>query len=202
MPSRRQLRYGDLQFDFDNRVDTTWSNVRLRTRVREVFAGEPYQPIEPEQFHGMMADLDIDCSEFTFIDLGSGKGRALLLASEYPFRHIIGVEILPELHQIALQNVERFDSERQRCSSIECWCGDARDYVFPPDPAFLYLFNPFFEPILERVLLSLEQSVRQKPRRVLLVYVNPISEHLFSKAGWLKKIAGTHQYSAYFVDVQ
>lgn len=199
-PSRRRLRFGDLQYDFDNGVDTTWSNVQLGTRLREVFAGEQYQPIESEQFHGILTELGLEYSELTFIDLGSGKGRALLLASEYPFRRIIGLEILPELHATAQQNVRRFSSKTQRCASIECWCGDARDYTFPNDPTLLYLFNPFFEPVLEQVLLNLEASLRQSPRNFVLLYVNPISEHLLSKTAVLRKFAGSHQYAAYVFD--
>jgi SAM-dependent methyltransferase len=199
-PSRRRLRFGDLQYDFENRVDTTWSNVRLGTRVREVFSGEQYQPIEPEQFHGIINELGIDYSEFTFIDLGSGKGRALLLASEYPFRRIIGVEILPELNAIAQQNIRKFSSDRQKCTSIECWCGDARDYRFPPVPMLLYLFNPFFEHVLKQVLVNVERSLRENPRKLLLLYINPLSEHLLSTAKLLTKVSGAHQYSTYLYD--
>lgn len=201
-PSRRRLRYGDLQYDFENRVDTTWSNVPLRTRMRELFAGEQYQPIQPEQFHGIMEGLGIDHSEFTFIDLGSGKGRALLLASGYPFRHIIGAEILPELHRIAQQNVRNFSSEKQKCRSIECWCGDARYYSFPPGNTLLYLFNPFFEPVLEQVLANLGRSLLERPRKVLVLYVNPVSEPVLDRCGFLTKVAGTLQYSLYAVKEQ
>lgn len=196
-PSRRRLRFGDLQYDFDNRVDTTWSNVRLRTRLRELFSGEQYQPIEPEQFRGMIDALGIDCSAFTFIDLGSGKGRALLLASEYPFRRIIGVEILPELHQIAQENIAKFSSAREKSGLIDLWRGDARDFAFPPEPTLLYLFNPFFEPVLEKVLLNLEASVQQHPREVLLLYVNPVSEQILRNNLFLTRMGGTRQYSLY-----
>ena len=48
---------------------------------------------------------------FTFVDLGSGKGRTLLMASDYPFRRIIGVELLPSLHQIAQENLRQYKSE-------------------------------------------------------------------------------------------
>ncbi len=201
-PSRRRLRYGDLQYDFDNRVDTTWSNVQLATRVREIFSGEQYQPIEPEQFHVILDELSLDHTRFTFIDLGSGKGRAVLLASEYPFRRIIGVEILPELHRVAQQNLLRFPAERQRCTSVEFWCGDARDFEFPAEPTVLYLFNPFFEPVLEQVLQNLKTSLDRDPRTLLLVYVNPISEHIVTAENFLNKVGGNHQYSLYVSDGQ
>jgi len=196
-PSRRQLRYGDLQFDFDHGVDTTWSNISRRTRLREIFSGEEYQPIDPDQFHEMISALAIRHEEFTFIDLGSGKGRALLLASEYPFRRIIGVEIIPELHQLAQENFARYASNTQKCRNLQSWCGDARDFVFPADPQLIYLFNPFFEPVLADVLDNLESSLTAHPRELVLIYANPLSEHIVSSRAFLRKTGGTHQYSIY-----
>lgn len=201
-PSRRRLRYGDLQFDFDHAVDTTWSNVGLGTRIRELFSGEAYQPIESDQFHDMVDSLGIDFRNFTFIDLGSGKGRALLLASDYPFRRIIGVEILPELHSIAERNIQKYRSGEQQCNQITSWCGDARDFEFPVEPTLLYLFNPFFEPVLQAVLNNIEISLRANPREFVLLYVNPISEHLVQKTSFLHKVDGTHQYAVYGADLQ
>jgi hypothetical protein len=107
LPARRRLRYGDIDFDCDFAVDTTWANVKLGTRVREILAGRQYQPTDPSLFREIVSGLRIEYSEFTFIDLGSGKGRALLLASEFPFRRIVGIELLPELHTIAKQNVRQ-----------------------------------------------------------------------------------------------
>ena len=77
---------------------TAWTRrgptVSLRTRVRELLSGGQYQPSEPALFHEILDSLPVAVDGFTFIDLGSGKGRTLLMASEYPFRRIIGVEFL------------------------------------------------------------------------------------------------------------
>ncbi len=199
-PERRRSRFGDLQFDFDHGVNTTWSNVGLKTRMREIFAGEPYQPIEADQFHEMIGALGIEFTEFTdftFIDMGSGKGRALLLASEYAFRRIVGVEILPELHAIAEENFRRYKSDTQKCSRLESWCGDARAFEFPDEPTLLYLFNPFYEPVLRDVLAKLQKSLEEHPRKFVLLYANPVSDHIPRSAAFLTKVAGTHQYSVY-----
>jgi len=86
-PARRRSRYGDIDFDFEHGVDTTWANIGLRTRLREWISGGQYQPSEPELFHRIISDLPVKPDGLTFIDLGSGKGRTLLMASEYPFRN-------------------------------------------------------------------------------------------------------------------
>ena len=104
-PARRKSRYGDIDFDFDHGVDTTWATVSLRTRVREWLSGGQYQPSEPTLFREIIESLPVPPDGFTFIDLGSGKGRTLLMASSFPFRRIIGMELLEELNAIAVQTI-------------------------------------------------------------------------------------------------
>src|SRR6202165_2780171 len=89
----------------------------------------------------MMARLPIEFDQFTFIDLGSGKGRTLLMASEYPFMRIVGVELIAELHQAAEENIRAYRSATQQCRQIEAVCADASEFVFPETPLVLYLFN-------------------------------------------------------------
>jgi SAM-dependent methyltransferase len=168
----------------------------LGTRLREIFAGRQYQPIEAELFREVIGGLDIDYQRFTFVDLGSGKGRALLLATEFPFRRIIGVELLPELHAIAEQNVDKYQAGAQR-QRIELLCGDARQFWFPLEPLLVFLFDPFPEHVLQEVIGNLEQSVSQALRPIVVVYLNPISEHILSNTGWLQRLRGNVQYAIY-----
>ena len=199
-PERRRQRYGDADYDWDHRVNTTSGAVSWRDRLLGVFHS-PYQPTEPALFHEMLDALrqqaQLDFREFTFIDLGSGKGRTLLLASDYPFRRILGVELLPALHRIARENLQKYSSESQKCFALESLCADATDYPFPAEPMLLYLFNPFPEPGLRRTLANLEESLRQNPRPVYLLYHNPVLEHALAESAAFTKIGGTHQYSMY-----
>lgn len=219
-PARRRQRYGDVDFDWQHRVNTTSAAVGWRERLVGVFHSA-YQPTEPALFHEMMDGLqrharsercatdlpdstgvDLNSSDFTFldltfIDLGSGKGRVLLMASDYPFRRIIGVELVPALHQIAQQNLAKYHSESQRCFTLESICGDAAEFHFPAEPIVLYLFNPFPESGLRQVLANLEQSLRDHPRAVYVLYHNPLLEHVLRDCAVLRKIVGTDQYSLY-----
>jgi SAM-dependent methyltransferase len=197
LPSRRRLRYGDLDFDWDYRVDTTWSNVPLRTRICEVLSGRAYQPSDPLTFHEIMQQLPIDFREFAFLDLGSGKGRALLMASDYPFRRIIGVELLPELHAIAQDNVRKYSSERQHCRNFELHCSDARRFALPPEPLIVFIFDPFPPEILRDVIARVDQSVREAPRKVFVIYQSPVSEDVIAEFAALRKIAGTIRYAIF-----
>ena len=196
LPSRRRQRYGDVDYDWDHRVDTTGATVGWRDRLLGLLHS-PYQPTEPVLFQEMLASLKIDFRDFVFIDIGSGKGRTLLMASEYPFRRIIGVELLPELHRVAQENIRKYKSDSQRCFDLESTCADAREFSFPPEPTVLYLFNPLPEPGLVRLLANLEHSLREHPRSLFVIYHNPVLEHVLAESKWLRKIDGTHQYSIF-----
>ena len=115
-PERRRSRFGDIEYDFDHGVDTTWATVSLRTRIRELLSGGQYQPSEPELFHQILQAVPAELDGFTFIDLGSGKGRTLLMASDYRFARIIGVELLEELDVIA-RRTSRGITESSRSAS-------------------------------------------------------------------------------------
>jgi SAM-dependent methyltransferase len=195
MPARRRLRFGDLDFDFEQRADTTWSNVSFATRVREVFAGRGYQPTDPSIFREMMEHVTADLSGYTFVDLGSGKGRALLLARAYPFRKIVGLELLPELHEVAKRNVARLPPGTRQ--HFELLRGDAREFEFPSGPLFLYLFDPFPPEILAEVIANLERSMARDPRPVIVAYQNPVSEPVIAASGSFRKIGGTLQWAVY-----
>jgi SAM-dependent methyltransferase len=194
--ARRKNRYGDIDYDWDNRVDTTAATVSWRDRFLGLFHS-PYQPTEPVLFRDMIESLAIDFSKFTFIDIGSGKGRTLLMASDFPFRRIIGVEILPDLHRIAEENVRKYKSDSQKCFAIETISEDARKFVFPPESMMLYLFNPLPEPGLVQLIANLEKSLSQHPRHVYVLYHNPLLEGVLAKSKQLTKVSGTHQYSIY-----
>jgi predicted RNA methylase len=199
-PSRLRSRFGDADYDWDYRVNTTSGAVGWRDRLLGVF-NSPYQPTERELFHEMMDALaqhaEINFSDFTFIDLGSGKGRTLLMAADYSFRRILGVEFLPSLNQIAQQNLAQYHNESQKCFAIESICADATTFAPPEDALVIYLFNPFTESGLRRALANLENSLEANPRPTYVVYHNPQLETVLNQTGRLKRIVGTHQYSIF-----
>jgi SAM-dependent methyltransferase len=201
-PARRRQRYGDIDYDWDFRVDTTGATVGWRDRLLGMFHS-PYQPTEPALFREMLASLKqsnpkINLREFTFIDIGSGKGRVLLMAADYPFRRILGIELMPEFHRVAKENIAKYKSDSQQCFSIDCIQGDASGFAFPPEPTVLYLFNPLPESGLANMISNLEHSLREHPRPVFVLYHNPLLERVLAQSGALKKIAGTPQYSIFF----
>ena len=195
-PEQKRRRYGDVEYDWDHSVNTTSATVSWRDRLLGVFHSG-YQPTDPAGFHEMIAAIPVDISGFTFIDLGSGKGRTLMMASEYPFGRILGVELLPELNRVAGENLRVYKNEKQRCFAIESIRGDARVFEFPREPTVLYLFNPLPESGLSTVIRNLEASARNAPRPIILLYYNPVHEHILSGSAMLRKVGGSHQFSVF-----
>jgi hypothetical protein len=199
-PERRRQRYGDADYDWEHRVNTTSAAVGWRDRLLGVFHS-PYQPTEAALFHEMIGAVStwagVDFQEFTFVDLGSGKGRTLLMAADYPFRRVVGVELLPALHHVAADNLSKYHSDSQKCFALGLICADATEFVFPNEPILLFLFNPFPEAGLRRVIANLEQSLREHPRKVYVLYHNPLLENALSESAVVKQIGGTHQYAVY-----
>ena len=171
-PERRRQRYGDAEYDWEHRVNTTSAALDWRDRLLGVFHST-YQPTESALFHEMLdalrQQIHSDFHDFVFLDLGSGKGRALLMASDYPFRRIVGVELLPALNHAAQENLSKYRSELQKCFALESICADAIDFPFPAEPTVLYLFNPFPEAGLQRMIANLEQSLREHSRAVYVL---------------------------------
>ncbi len=111
-------------------------------------------------------------SDFTFIDVGAGMGRAVLLASEMPFQKVIGVELHPTLARIARRNLRLWRAAGRIHSSARISCADAVDITLRPSPTLLFLFNPFGAPVLRRLLLRVARQFAHRPGTLDLLYVN------------------------------
>ena len=111
-----------------------------------------------------------------FVDLGSGKGRVVLQAAlNYPFRAVYGVELSESLHAVALANLERV-RPRLRCQQVHLLRADAREADLPDTVTVAYLNNPFGGEVFESVIDRLVASVDRNPRRLRIVYANPVEE--------------------------
>ena len=147
-----------------------------------------YFGVPPSVLRQILDRLPLDFEEHTFIDLGSGKGRGLLIASEYNFRAIIGVELSPKLHAIAVDNIARCRGLAQRCRNVRSIEGDATEFIFPPGPLVIYLWNPFEAPVFASVLANLEAALMREPRPVFIVYIHPDLEAMLEGSKFWRKM--------------
>jgi tRNA A58 N-methylase Trm61 len=145
----------------------------------------------------MIAALDIRYQDFTFIDIGSGKGLVLLIASTYPFRKIIGVEFSPELNRVAKENIRNYQNSEQQCNDIQLVLRDVTEYVWPSDPLVLYMFNPFNEKIVQTLVTRIRESLEAHPRPLFILYKNPVANRVFEEGNFLKTVRFSKAYAIY-----
>ena len=136
----------------------------------------------------ILNSLALQSDTFAFVDMGSGKGRALLVASEFAFTKIVGVELSPHLHRIAEQNIKRYSPASQRCTEFQLHCMNVSDYAYGPEPLVLFLFDPFGRETLQSVVANLEASLSAKPREAFVVYIYPQFEDALQSSRFLRKV--------------
>ena len=146
-----------------------------------------YLPVRPRRARQALRALPInDHSSYTFVDVGSGKGRMLMLAAEYPFRKIVGIEFAAELHDQAIKNIAAYRSHKRTSREIESLCMNALDFPIPDESLVLYFFNPFGLVTMQLFLRRLDRSLERSPRDVLVVTYFQEFEALFAATRYLR----------------
>ena len=132
-----------------------------------------YEAVPVAAFRSLVAHLpDAAIRSSAFVDAGAGMGRAVMLASEYPFAQIVGIEISPALFQIARENLAKAHDLATRCRDVRLVRADARHYRFPSGNLVVFLYNPFDGEALDDVLDRL--SERAGAGDEWLLYYTPV----------------------------
>lgn len=118
-----------------------------------------------------------------FVDYGCGKGRALFVAEQCGFTHLIGVDIAKELIEQAEENNKRYHKKNEQ-SIIRFEFHDATTWPIPENAAVFYFFNPFGAGIMKTVLQTIIESYYKQPREIYCIYLNPIHKEVFETLGF------------------
>lgn len=172
--------------DFDTRFGVSTGGVVPQTELdvsdKKWINASAYVPTSPVDFDEGLADSGLVFEETTFIDIGCGKGRALLMAAAFPFRRIVGVEFSPTLADIARDNARRFTGPRA-CKDIVVETMDATKYVLPEGPIVLFMYHPFDDKVMVPFEQSIARMVHAKPeRRILVVYLKPKHREIWDRS--------------------
>ncbi len=183
VPGRENGSNARHPFDVAYGVDTgglVWGEALERPRGDDAaYWATGYYGISPSAFTAAMERLDLEWSRFTFVDVGCGKGRGMLLALRFPFRWVLGVELSPALAGVASRNLEVFAAPwRQRSVPAEAVAGDAAEFALPDGPLVLFMYHPFAAPVMKRFLAHVLEAVRAEVREVYVLYANPELEAL------------------------
>jgi len=167
--------------DFDRRHGTDTSSIELLWKLKidspNARFGGRYQATEEQELVDAVRFLPEPPQGFTFIDLGCGKGRTLLVASELGFRQVIGVEFAHELAQTARRNLAKMGFANAVVLDL-----DAADFHFPNSDMVVYLYNPFSIEVMRKVLANLRKS---NAKRLYVIYRAPECADLFNSCGFL-----------------
>ncbi len=127
-----------------------------------------------------------------FVDIGCGKGRIVCCAATLGIRKAIGIEIDPELAEIAQRNCEAM---RQKRASTEIKVGSAESFSYK-DANVLFLHNPFGEATLRKVV---DRLVRENDGRSekTIIYAFPKHRQVFDERGF--KVMRTMKKDSDFV---
>lgn len=137
-------------------------------------AGGEYSPYQGSQWWPVRRSLKaLHCdSDDIFIDLGSGKGKALLIAGRLPFRQVIGVELDDELAQLALDNIEKA-RPRLRALDVKAVNANVLEWTIPDNVSVVFMANPFIGETFHSVLARIFESYDRRPRNLHVVYSCP-----------------------------
>ncbi len=171
---------------FDRQYGTDTGGLILRSSLLTGHANDAYitayYAVAPSILDGLV-DLWQQTSPpypidaYTFLDVGAGKGRAMLTASLHPFREVVGIEMHPTLAGIARENLRRFTEQAgtSPLAPVRLLEADALEAPLPSTPTVSFLFHPFEAPVLRRFLARVESHFAERPGSFDLLYVN--AEH-------------------------
>jgi predicted RNA methylase len=172
-------KYG---FDTDGKVEVSELGVDEADRDGAML----YYPLKPKILRYVLSSLDIDYADYTFIDIGAGKGRNLLVSAAFPFRCRIGVEFSRPLCEIARRNLAIGARHGMANESVEIWEGNALDYVFPQGKLVVLMYYPFQSDVTRAFLSSVESQLERQPRELLVAAICPRERAVFEEFPFLK----------------
>ena len=161
----------DEQYGVDTREELDPSEAQLPNGLQD--RAEKYAPTHPRLLRHIFENLDVDYPSTTFVDIGCGKGRGVLVAMGFPFRKVVGVELSPVTSAIARKNLEIFLARGDaKCRDVEILNQNALEFPLPDSNVAFYLFHPFHSEVLERFVDHVSEGLRRsaEPRSVVLAY--------------------------------
>jgi SAM-dependent methyltransferase len=143
--------------EFDVRTSGLVAGRNLKCAHRHDRYNTAYYGVAPSVFLALIRRWQrsrpgVTIEDFSFIDIGAGMGRAMLLAAEFPFQQVVGVELNPTLARIARRNMGAWRAAKRAKAPMRLVCGDAVEFALPKGPCLAFLFNPFGAPVMRRLL--------------------------------------------------
>jgi len=176
----------DRWFDLRNGVDTCGIIPldELTISSEHKSRGCRYEPVRVLALQSFFSRfMRIVSPQACFVDFGCGKGRVLMVASQFGIARARGVEFASELCEVAKRNCQEYKKRRKPVTSLEIIEGDAALYPIDPKDTLFFIFNPFDDIVMSRVLDNITESISRHPRRIHFCIHNSALTGLISKHG-------------------
>lgn len=176
----------DHLFDMRYGIDTcTWQRPdELTIDSNNKERGSAYQPSRVMPLRKLFNIIEPAIPPHSvLVDFGCGKGRVLLVASRFGYKEVRGVEFAHELCEIARRNSALHKAKTRVVSGCQIIESDAANYAIKADENVFFMFNPFDETILDKVLCNIAASLLMYPRKILIIYHNPKGAQIIEQRG-------------------
>lgn len=164
----------------------------VSTTIPKSLAGEAFD--DPDRLHAYdyrptpravigwaLEELRPDYPRTTFVDFGSGRGRAVLEAARKPFLRCVGIEISPSLHEDAEQNLRHWPRSRMACREVDYVRDSILRAPLPEGPLLIWMFNPVTDRLMMRLAARLA-AAGSAGQPITLVYLDPRHDMPFRQA--------------------
>ncbi len=152
-------------------------NIRIKKETLDVChhssGNENHVPVDSFIFKRAVQATGLRYEDYSFIDIGSGLGKACLLASNFNFKAIYGVELSPSLFSRSCKNLHRFKSISSKGDNIFLSNLNALDFEFPEGNPFIHIYRPFNEQVMREFKQKLIASENMKSHNITMVSIFP-----------------------------
>lgn len=153
--------------DTGGQIQTRMAGVSVTGRYKDFATDVVSTP--PKIFGFLSQFFPRNRSTYTYIDMGCGKGRTVLMASELGFQRAIGVEFVDAACATARRNLISYTSEKNVRSPCTVIHADVTEFDLPKDNLVLYFANPFEAPVWSVIIAQIAKSYCVSPRSIYLV---------------------------------
>jgi predicted RNA methylase len=146
-----------------------------------------YEPTPVAEAEALLDGSPLRPEQATFVDVGAGMGRVVLLAARRSFRRVLGIEISPALVEIARDNIASAHGAQRAAKDVRVVAADAASFAFPRGDLVVYMYNPFRAPVLERMLTNLLAA--DDAREIVLLYHTAVEHETIDGAARFEVVA-------------
>ena len=167
--------------ELENYLFDLINNVETRKRVINDYSDEifDYMPSYKTTVAAPLRYLDqsdFDLTEFSFVDIGCGKGKALIIANKFKFKEVIGYEINRQVYDVLCKNINKLNIRNSQLINDSINADKIRN------KSIIYFYNPFSENMTYDFFkkISLDKNLKQ----LIIIYVNPQYTKVLNQYKW------------------